>query len=162
MRKFILFIFLLFSFLMENRASTPENETICSRRYKFCFQIPPNHFMLTTNDIESSVVTYRTVDGSSTLAIVNGNMNQAEDFHRLYLMVLGQWTDHNYSITLKREYPDFFIVSGYTRLGRGFYQKVLRIDNDYVSAYLEFPKGNRKYANVSQLLFDHFVRSVPN
>lgn len=161
MRKFFLFILILAQ-LHELRAANPDNETICSRRYKYCFQIPPNQFMLTTNDIESSVVTYRTVDGASTLALVNGSMNQAEDFHRLYLMVLGQWTDHNYTITLKREYPDFFIVSGFTRLGRGFYQKVLRIDNDYVSAYLEFPKGSRKFSNVSKLLFDHFVRSASN
>lgn len=162
MRKITCLFILIFALLHNMRASIPDNETICSRRYKYCFQIPSNHFMLTTNDIESSVVTYRTVDGASTLAIVNGSMNQAEDFHRLYLLVLGQWTDHNYTITLKREYPDFFIVSGYTRLGRGFYQKVLRIENDYVSAYLEFPRGNKKYSNVSQLLFDHFSKSAPN
>jgi hypothetical protein len=62
----------------------------------------------------------------------------------------------------KKESPDFFVISGFTRNGRGFYQKVLKIEDDYVSAYLEFPKGNRKYSNVSQLLFDHFERTVSN
>ncbi len=137
-----------------------ENEVICSQRNDFCFQIPPNYFMLTTNDIESSEVGYKTVDGSSTIEIVNGNLSETTDFHKLYLLTLGQWTAGNYRLTLKKEYPDFFVISGYTSHGRGFYQKVIKIENDYASAYLEFPKGNKKYSNVSQLLFDHFQKTM--
>ncbi len=116
--------------------------------------------MLNKNDIESSTVTYKTVDGSSAIEIVNGSLSESTDMHKLYLMILGQWTANNYRLTLKKEYPDFFVISGYTNQGRGFYQKVIKIENDYASAYLEFPKGNKKYSNISQMIFDYFQKSV--
>jgi hypothetical protein len=162
MKKFI-FLLLLSSILSCSvRLNAQENEKICSQRYDFCFQIPPNFFMLTTNDIETASATYKTIDGSSTIEIVNGSLSESKDFHNVYLMVLGQWTEKNYRITLKKEYEDFFIFSGYTKEGRGFYQKVIKIENDYASAYLEFPKGNKKYSNVSQMIYDYFVPSVLN
>jgi hypothetical protein len=160
MKKFIFSTFLASLLCLSATLFAQENETICSQRNDFCFQIPPNYFMLTTNDIESSQVGYKTVDGSSTIEIVNGSLSETTDFHKLYLLTLGQWTASNYRLTLKKEYNDFFIVSGYTSQGRGFYQKVIKIENDYASAYLEFPKGNKKYSNVSQMLFDYFQKTV--
>ncbi len=160
MRKFIYLIFISFAFSCSSNLHAQDNEKICSQHYDFCFQIPPNYFMLTTNNIESRTVSYKTVDGSSTIEIVNGSLPESNDFHKIYLMVLGQWTEKSYRITLKKEYTDFFIFSGYTNDGRGFYQKVIKIENDYASAYLEFPKGNRKYSNVSQMIFDYFEKTM--
>ena len=162
MKKSVYISLIVFLMSFSEALQAQENEVICSQRYDFCFQIPPNYFMLTTNDIESRTVCYKTVDGSSTIDIMNGSLSESTDFHQLYLMVLGQWTEKNYRITLKKEYRDFFIFSGYTNLGRGFYQKVIKIDNDYANAYLEFPKGNKKYSNVSQMLFDYFEKLILN
>jgi len=160
--KTLIRLFFLFLISVSANAFSQENEVICSQRYDFCFQIPPNFFMLTTNDIESSTVSYKTVDGSSSIEIVNGSLTETTDFHKLFSVVLGQWTDKKYRITLKKEYPDFFILSGYTSKGRGFYQKVIKIEDDYASAYLEFTKGNKKYSNISQMLFDYFEKTIIN
>ena len=161
--KKLIYIFLLIVFSSESSVlKAHENETICSKRYNFCFQIPPNFFMLTTNDIESASVSYKTVDGSSIIEIVNRSMPQHDDFHKVYLKYLGQWIDMDYRITLKKEYNDFFVFSGYTKEGKGFYQKVIKINNDYASAYLEFPKGNKRYSNISQMIFDYFEKTILN
>ena len=160
MKKIISLGILILIFCLSVTVQAQENEKICSQRNDFCFQIPPNHFMLTTNDIESASVSYKTVDGSSTIEIVNGNLSDGCDMHKLYLLTLSQWTTNNYRLTLKKEYADFFIVSGYTNQGRGFYQKVIKIENDYASAYLEFPKGNKKYSNISQMIFDYFEKTM--
>ena len=160
MQKYLSLFLLWFLFTHAASASGQVNEKICSQHYNFCFQIPPNFFMLNTNDIESQLVSYKTVDGSSSIIIFNGKLTPTTDFHTLYLMILGQWIDLNYKVTLKREYADFFIIGGYTREGRGFYQKVIKIDANYATAYLEFPKGNKKYSNISQMLFDYFQKSI--
>ena len=106
MKKIISLGILIFIFCLSVTVQAQENEKICSQRNDFCFQIPPNHFMLTTNDIESASVSYKTVDGSSTIEIVNGNLSDGCDMHKLYLMTLSQWTTNNYRLTLKKEYAD--------------------------------------------------------
>ena len=107
MKKIISLGILILIFCLSITVQAQENEKICSQRNDFCFQIPPNHFMLTTNDIESASVSYKTVDGSSTIEIVNGNLSDGCDMHKLYLMTLSQWTTNNYRLTLKKEYADF-------------------------------------------------------
>jgi hypothetical protein len=162
MVKWIFIIVLFFGYLRDSNAQVQETDRICSQRYHYCFSIPPNFFMLTKNDVESASVSYKTVDGTSTIDIINGSLPASGDFHSLYLMVLGQYSSLDYRITMKKEFTDYFIVSGYTQQGRGFYQKVIRIHNDYASAYLEFPKGNRRFSNVSQMLFDTFEKTILN
>ena len=152
-------LFVLFFVQGYMTAQAKENEKICSHHYNYCFQIPANYFMLHTNDIESAIVGYRTVDEQSNLLFVNGELPQGADFHQLYLMILGTWSELDYQITRKKEYGDAFIISGYTQTGRSFFQKVIRLDNTYESAYLEFPRGNKKYANVSQYLMDYFQKT---
>jgi len=118
--------------------------------------------MLETGDIESPSLSFRTVDGSSTLSFANGDLAEGTSFHSLYLMQLGEYSNRNFKINLKKEYNSFFILSGYTASGKGFYQKVVKDNAHYVSAYLEFPKGNARFSNMSQMLFDYFETTVLN
>jgi hypothetical protein len=162
MFRWLFIVLLALSHIPDTNAQVQETEKICSQRYRYCFSIPPNFFMLAKNDIESASVGYKTVDGTSTIDIINGSLPASGDFHNLYLLVLGQYSSLDYRITMKKEFAEYFIVSGYTKQGRGFYQKVIRIHDDYASAYLEFPKGNRRFSNVSQMLFDTFEKTMLN
>lgn len=162
MKKVWFVLFILFGMGIAQSLKAQDYEKICSRRYNYCFQIPFNFFMLTTGDVESAAVSYKTVDGSSTLAISNGDLAEGSNFHALFLMQLGEYSSHNYRVTLKKEYPTFFVLSGYTASGKGFYQKVIKKEDAYTSAYLEFPKGNNRFSNISQLIYDYFEKTVLN
>ena len=107
----ILFLFLFCS--LPSFAQEAEIETICSKRCGFCFQIPSNHFMLATGDIETSLTTYETIDKKGRIEIIRNPMERNDNLHSLFQRVTDEWTSNNCRLTLKREESDYFIVSGY-------------------------------------------------
>ncbi|MBK7762674.1 MAG: hypothetical protein IPI46_04790 [Bacteroidetes bacterium] len=162
MNRLLITLFLFAGLLSFSSLRAQEYDKICSKQYNYCFQIPANFMMLTTGGIEEANVMYKTVDGSSTLAFSNGDIKEGSNFHKLFLSQLNEYSNNNFRVTIKKEYSGFFIMSGYTQGGKGFYQKVIKNEDAYTSAYLEFPKGNARFSNVSQLLFDYFEKVVVN
>ncbi|MBP6624881.1 MAG: hypothetical protein KA198_06900 [Chitinophagaceae bacterium] len=155
MKWIYILLFTFYGFLSFGQVSA--NEVICSDKYKFCFQIPPNQYMLSDGDIESEKLSYKNIDGKSKIDIENGNIEATTNFHALFLKIVDNWKKSHSRVNLKKELPESFVISGFTQQGRGFYQKYILNNKRYTSVYFEFPKPAKKYAAISQMIHDYFM-----
>jgi len=154
--KYLFSLWLVLGFWGLQAQENP-NEKICSRQYQFCFQIPPNVFMLSEGDIESSKVIYRTVDGKSWIRIETNTLLKADDTHQVHEQFVKELKTQKARINLNKEGESNFVLSGFTKSGRGFYAKVILQQHHYTKLWYEFPKPSSKCAAVSQMVYDYFL-----
>jgi hypothetical protein len=154
--KYLFSVILVLSFLGLFGQENP-NEKICSRQYQFCFQIPPNVFMLSEGDIESPKVIYRTVDGKSFIRLETNTLLKADDTHQVHEQMINELKAQKARINLNKEGDSNFVISGFTKSGRGFYAKIILQQHHYTTLWYEFPKPSPKCAAVSQMVYDYFL-----